>query len=168
MINGPGGMQYAVAEQQTRQGGDWFFWVAGLSLANTLLRVMHAPFGFFFSLGVSGYAARMGGGLPAYLTVTVVASAIIALCGLFARRGARWAFLAGMTLYVLDAFVCLLIPEYLEIAAHAYALYRIFQGFQAAGQLAALRAQSASTPYGGYVPPPSTPPTDVWPPPPSA
>jgi len=171
MINGPGGMQYAVAEQQTRQGGDWFFWIAGLSLANAVLLLLHTHFGFFFSLGVSSYAARAGGGLPTYLVVTVVASAIIALCGLFARRGARWAFLIGMGLYALDALVCLSMggyAEYLEIAAHAYALFRIFQGFQAAGQLALLRAQQAGAPYGGYVPPPSTPPTDVWPPPPSA
>lgn len=168
MINGPGSMQYAVAEKQTQVGGDWFFWVAGLSVVNAVLLLIRAPFGFFFSLGVSGYAARMGGGLSGYLLVTVVASAIIALCGLFARRGARWAFLAGMGLYALDALVCLSMREYLEIAAHAYALFRIFQGFQAAGQLSLLRAQQGGSPYGGYVPPPSTPSGDVWPPPPSA
>ena len=163
MINGPGSMQYAVAERQTQIGGDWFFWVAGLSVVNAVLLLIHAPFGFFFSLGVSGYAAHMGGGLPAYLTVTVVASAIIALCGLFARRGARWAFLVGMGLYALDALVCLSMKEYLEVAAHAYALFRLFQGFQAAGQLSLLRAQAARPP-SGYQPP--TP--GVWPPPPSA
>lgn len=168
MVNGAGGMEYAVAERQTQQGGDWFFWVAGLSIVNAVLLLIHAPFGFFFSLGVSGYAARTGGGLPTYLVVTVAASVIIALCGLFARRGARWAFLVGMGLYALDALVCLSMKEYLEVAAHAYALFRIFQGFQAAGQLASLRAQQSNTPYGGYVPPPSTPSGDVWPPPPSA
>jgi len=116
---------------------------------------------------VSGYAARTVGGLPAYLGATLVASVIIALCGLFARRGARWAFLVGMGLYLLDALLCLLQAEYLEIAAHAYALYRLFQGLQAAGQLSLLRAQQADSPYGGYVPPPSQPSGDVWPPPPS-
>ncbi len=168
MINGPGGTQYAVAQRQTQQGGDWFFWVAGFSVVNAVLALAHAPFGFFFSLGVAGFAARSGGGLPAYLTAVVVGSAVAALSGLFARRGARWAFLVGMGLYALDALLCLSMREYLETAAHAYALFRIFQGFQAAGQLAALRAQSASNPYAGYVPPASTPSNDVWPPPPGA
>jgi len=167
MVNGPGGMQYAVAAKQTQVGGDWFFWVAGFSVVNAVLLLIHAPFSFFFSLGVSGYAARTVGGLPAYLGATLVASVIIALCGLFARRGARWAFLVGMGLYLLDALLCLLQAEYLEIAAHAYALYRLFQGLQAAGQLSLLRAQQADSPYGGYVPPPSQPSGDVWPPPPS-
>ena len=167
MINSPGGMQYAVAERQTQQGGDWFFWVAGLSLANTLLRILNVPFGFFFGLGAADYAARLGLGAGVTLGVTFAASGIIALFGVFARRGARWAFLVGMGLYLLDALLCLLQAEYLEIAAHAYVLFRLFQGFQAAGHLAALRAQSASNPYGGYVPPSSTPSNDVWPPPPS-
>ena len=114
MINGPGGIQYTVAQKQTQQGGDWFFWVAGLSVVNAVLLPAHAPFGFFFSLGAAGFAARAGGGLPTYLAVVVVASAVIGLCGLFARRGARWAFLVGMGLYALDALVCLSMGKYLE------------------------------------------------------
>lgn len=73
-----------------------------------------------------------------------------------------------MALYLLDALLCLLLAEYLEIAAHAYVLFRLFQGFQAAGQLGLLRAQQGNSPYSGYVPPPSTSSSDVWPPPPSA
>lgn len=166
MINDSGGGQYV--ERQTQQGGDWFFWVAGLSLVNTLLRVMQVPFGFFFGLGATDFATRLGLGVGITLAVTAAISGIIALFGVFARRGARWAFLVGMGLYLLDALLCLWLAKYLEIAAHAYVLFRLFQGFQAAGQLAALRAQSASNPYGGYVPPSSTPSNDVWPPPPRA
>jgi len=62
----------------------------------------------------------------------------------------------------------LVFKDWLAVAFHAYALYRIFQGFQAAQQLAALRSQSASYGNTGYVPPPSNPSGDVWPPPPSA
>ena len=158
MINGPGAQQYAIAERQTQQGGTWFFYVAGLSVANAILVLIHAPFGFFFGLGVADYALGMG--IGGYLGVTVIASAIIALCGLFARRGARWAFLVGMILYGLDALVCLSLKEYLEIAAHAYALYRIFQGFQGAQTLSLLRTQQAAMPRSAETP-------GVWPPPPN-
>lgn len=158
MINGPNAQQIAMAERQTQQGGDWFFWVAGLSIVNAVLLLIHAPFGFFFGLGVADFALRLG--IGGYLGVTFVASAVVALCGFFARRGARWAFLVGMVLYVLDALVCLGLKEYLEIAAHAYALFRIFQGFQAAQALAVLRAQQAAMPRSAETP-------GVWPPPPT-
>lgn len=174
MINGPGNMQYAVAERQTQQGGDWFFWIAGLSVANSVLRLIHSPVGAFFGLGTTDVIDQVGAGLSGSsgliaLGLDVVVAGFFALFGLFARKGARWAFVVGAVLYLLDALVVLLLTrQYLEVAAHAYVLFRLFQGFQAAGQLSLLRAQQANTPYGGYVPPPSTPPTDVWPPPPSA
>ncbi len=171
MINGPGGMQYAVAERQAQQGGDWFFWIAGLSLVNSILMLVNAPFSFFFGLGTTDFITAYGTGAGAKgvaLVLDVVFAGIFALFGVFARKGQRWAFLVGMLLYVLDGLVCLLFHQYLAAAVHGYALYRLFQGFQAAGHLVVLRAQQANASYGGYVPPASTPPTDVWPPPPSA
>ncbi len=174
MINGPGGMQYAVAERQTQQGGDWFFWIAGLALLNSVLRLIHSPIGSLFGLGttdvIDDVGASLGGsGRMVSLGLDVLVAGIFAIFGIFARKGAKWAFITGAVFYILDALVVLLLTrQYLEVAAHAYALYRIFQGFQGAGQLALLRAQQASSPYGGYVPPPSTPSSDVWPPPPSA
>ena len=154
-------MQRAVAARQAQVGGDWFFWVAGLSLANTLLALMHAHFGFFFSLGVTRLAAGSGAGN--WLVATVAASAFFAAFGLFARRGQSWAFVVGALFYLLDGLLFLILNRYLEVAAHAYVLFRLFQGFQGARQLAALPVQSAYYPQSD--PPPSSTP-GVWPPPP--
>ncbi len=162
MING-GGMERAIAARQTQIGGDWFFWIAGLSVVNAVLLLMRTSFGFFFGLGLPDFALRTGMGVGTYLGVTGVAAGVFALFGFFARRGARWAFLTGMALYVLDALVCFYITEYLEGAIHAYALFRIFQGFQAAQRFAALSASQAGYPPAGT----SAPSSDVWPPPPS-
>jgi len=162
MINGGDGVERAIAARQTQMGGDWFFWIAGLSVVNAMLLLIHAPFGFFFGLGLPDFLLRSGIGLSAWIAVTGIAAGVLALCGYFARRGARWAFLAGMMLYVLDALVCFDIREYLEGAVHAYALFRIFQGFQAAQRFAIVSASQAVYPPGGPVPPSS----DVWPPPP--
>lgn len=170
MINGPGGMQYAVAARQTQQGGDWFFWIAGLSIANSVLRLIHSPVGAFFGLGTTDVIDQVGAGLGGSgglvaLGLDVVVAGFVAFFGLFARKGAQWAFVAGAVFYVLDALVVLLLTHnYLEVAAHAYVLFRLFQGFQAAGQLNLLRAQQAAMPPGGYQPPNP----GVWPPPPSA
>ncbi len=113
-----------------------------------------------------GHSGAAGKGIA--LGLDLLAAGFYVLFGLFARKGARWAFVVGLTFYALDGLLLLFVKDWLAVAFHAYALYRIFQGFQAAGQLAALRAQPANNPYSGYVPPPSTPPTDVWPPPPRA
>ena len=163
MINNQNGMERAVAEKQTQVGGDWFFWIAGLSVVNAILLLIRAPFGFFFGLGLPDLVVRSGMGLSAWIAVTLIAAGVFALFGYFARRGARWAFLAGMVFYVLDALACFSIKEYLEAAVHLYALFRIFQGFQAAQRLSLLPVSSAGYPTGSSVPPSS----DVWPPPPS-
>ena len=172
MINGPGNMQYAVAQKQTQVGGDWFFWIAGFSVINSLLGLMNASINFVIGLGMTELFDEFGGhsgaaGKGVALGLDLLAAGFYVLYGLFARKGARWAFVVGMIFYALDGLLLLVAKDWLSVAFHAYALFRIFQGFQAAGLLATLRAQQAGTP-GGYVPPPSTPPTDVWPPPPSA
>lgn len=154
-------MQRAIAARQAQVGGDWFFWVAGLSLANTLLAIMHTHFGFFFGLGVTGFAAYVAPGAGGWLAVTVVASAFFASFGLFARKGQQWAFIVGALFYLLDGLLLVGIHEYLEVAAHAYVLFRLFQGFQAARLLSTLPAYYPPSDS----PPPTTP--GVWPPPPS-
>ena len=167
MINGPSAMQYAVAEKQTQQGGDWFFWIAGLSLINSLLGMIHSPIGVLFGLGTTDVidqfgAAAGGSGRIIAFVLDIVVAGIFALFGLWARKGARWAFIVGAIFYVLDALLVLLLTkQYIEAAAHAYVLFRLFQGFQAAGQLQLLRAQPLPPPYSGSVPP------GVWPPPPN-
>ena len=73
-----------------------------------------------------------------------------------------------LALLPIDGLLLLTLKDWLAVAFHAYALFRIFQGFQAAQQLSVLRSQQASFGATGYVPPSSSPPSDVWPPPPSA
>ncbi len=170
MINSPGGMPpttaaQSVAARQTQQGGNWFYWIAALSAINAVLLLTHSPVSLMFGLGatdaVTAIGSGIGGaGLAVALAVTAVLAGVIALFGVFASRGARWAFVAGMAVYALDGLLSLSFKQYLEAAVHAYALFRIFQGFQAAGQLAALRAQEIAA-----IPPGTTP--GVWPPPPS-
>ncbi len=112
-----------------------------------------------------GHSGAAGKGVA--LGLDILAAGFYALYGLFARKGARWAFVAGMVFYALDGLLLLYVKDWLAAAFHAYVLFRLFQGFQAAGQLAALRAQSSGGPYAGYVPPASAPSNDVWPPPPN-
>ncbi len=170
MMNGPGAMQQAVAQKQTQVGGDWFFWIAGFSVINSLLTLFGAPIQFIIGLGATEWIDRgfFGGTKGTSLVADILIAAVYVLFGYFARNGARWAFIVGAIFYALDGVLLVLRGEWLSLAFHAYALFRIFQGFQAAQQLAVLRSQSASFGNTGYVPPSSNPSSDVWPPPPSA
>ena len=167
MINNGGDMERAVAARQTQVGGDWFFWIAGFSVVNSLIAVVGANLHFVIGLGLTELfdAAAPAGttGKVIGFVLSLLAAGVYALFGLFARKGAQWAFLTGMILYALDALLLLLVKDWLSVAFHAYALFRIFQGFQGAQRLAALRSQP--TIYPGGPPPGSTP--GVWPPPPS-
>ena len=170
MINGPGAMQQAVAARQTQVGGDWFFWIAGFSIVNSVLAQVNANIHFVIGLGTTEIFDSGVTGLPkgAVIALDLLAAAFYVLYGFFARKGVRWAFIVGGVFYLLDGLLLLVARDWLAVAFHAYALYRLFQGFQGAQQLAILRKQSAGFAASGYVPPPTNPSNDVWPPPPSA
>lgn len=173
-------MQQAIAEKRTQVGGDWFFWIAGFSAVSSIAGLFGQHFYFAAGLGTTELIdGAINGGISGFITGSLVynhmvavaldflAAAFYVLYGFFARKGARWAFLAGMIFYALDALLLLTFKSWISVAFHAYALFRIFQGFQAAQQLKTLRAQSAAYGAGGYVPPANSS-GDVWPPPPSA
>ncbi|MGI4789183.1 MAG: hypothetical protein ACRYFS_10080 [Janthinobacterium lividum] len=170
MINGPGAMQQAVAERRTQVGGDWFFWIAGFSVINSVLLFTGVHIQFVLGLGITDRINSVVNGLSqgAAIGLDILASAFFALFGLFSRKGALWAFVVGAVFYAMDGVLLVKSSNWFSLAFHAYALYRIFGGFQAAQQLGVLRKQQASFGNSGYVPPSSTPSNDVWPPPPRA
>ena len=177
MKNGPGAMQQAVAARQTQIGGDWFFWIAGFSAISSIVTLFGQHCYFALGLGatqlIDGFVSGFITGSLAYnhtgaVALELLASAFYVLYGFFARKGALWAFIIGAAFYALDGLLLLAFQKWISVAFHAYALYRIFQGFQGAQQLAILRKQSAGFAASGYVPPPTNPNSDVWPPPPSA
>ena len=86
------------------------------------------------------------------MRLTLLCAAFYVLYGFFARKGALWAFIAGAAFYLLDAALLMYLSAWLAVAFHAYALFRLFQGFQAAQQLNTLRKQSAGYAASGYVP----------------
>ena len=129
-------------QAQFRNGANWFFWIAGMSLVNTLVVLFGGHWGFVIGLGVTqvidavllqgdgSAASRLAGPL----ITAVVASMFIAF-GYFARQGRRAAFIAGITLYVLDSLIFLFAVDVLGIALHAFALYCLVKGLRAKDQL---------------------------------
>lgn len=148
--------------QRAKSGAHWFYWIAALSLVTSIISLAGGRWGFFASLGVTQFfdavaaqalAPRVGEGVKVVaFAFDLFAVGVFAALGYFAAKRQTWAFVVGMTLYLLDAllFLALLFlaqsfQGLLVLAFHAYVLYSIFGGYKACARLAET---------GGDVPPP--------------
>lgn len=113
-------------------GGSRFYWIAGLSLVSAILRVMQTHFGFAAAFAIPTILAALTNSQvisPAYLGSLGILLVIFMGCGYFASLGAKWAFIAGGLIYIVDGIGCYLIKDYMSLAIHAYFLYRMMPGF---------------------------------------
>ena len=121
-------------------GAGWFFWIAGLSLINSIIIVSGGNIKFVIGLGITeiidGVAQNIGGAGRFFgLFMDFCVAGVFALFGIFAKKGNTAAFIVGMIIYALDGMLYLFVQEWLSIGFHAFALYCIFSGFAAQRQL---------------------------------
>jgi hypothetical protein len=127
----------------------WFLMIAGLSLLNSVLAITGTHIRFIFGLGVTqivdGLAHQAGSaGYVLDLVINGIIAGVLVLFWNFARQGQKWAWYLGMALYALDAILLLLFKDYLAIAFHAYALYRMSSGLKLLPILDRLDRQTAT------------------------
>ena len=136
-------------EQALKGSASWFVVIAGLSILNSVLSMSGAKITFIFGLGltqiVDAIAHGAGGaGFALDLVVNGVIAGVFVLFWNFARKGEKWAFLAGMGLYAVDGLILLPFKDYLAIAFHAWALYRMYNGVKLLPALEQLKRQQES------------------------
>ena len=123
-----------------RRGASWFFTIAALSGVNSLLQIFDAKIHFIFGLGitqVAGAVARQSAnGTAILLLVDGLFIGLLLLCGKWARERSQGAFLGGMIAYALDGVLLVMFGAWIDAAVHAYALYRMWQGYAASRELA--------------------------------
>jgi hypothetical protein len=144
----PGG-----AKRQASVGAQWFYWIAGLSVLNSLLASAHAGIQFIFGLGITRLIDELRAAwLPdwSYLNValSVAVAGVFVLIGWIAGKGYRAAYLVGLALYILDALIFIIFPRqimWLPLLVHAYLSYRIVQGFLATRALQAAASPAPPT-----------------------
>ena len=107
----------------------WFWWIAGLSLINTVL--VHSDSDTTFLLGL-GFTLIADVTLKSVVAIAFVIDALaigfFLLMGRYALRGYLWAFVVGGVIYSLDALIFLYLQEFLSLAFHAFALFYIVRG----------------------------------------
>ena len=131
------------APARLKSGARWFYWVAGLSLANTAAPFTGSHVHFVMGLGITrivdlvAYRAGAAATLPA-LVINVMIAAAFLVVGLWSSRCNQLAFGIGMLLYAADGALLVLAHDYLSVAFHGLALFYMYRGFLAAQHLRGL------------------------------
>lgn len=135
-------------ENQQRQGANWFFWIAALSLVNTAILLSGGDRNFVIGLGIASliaafavHATQQANPEMAILVkgialvFCILASGVFTGFGVFARRRHAWAFILGMTFYTFDAMIYLLIQDWMSFGFHIFALVCLWNGLKACRSL---------------------------------
>lgn len=132
--------------RRMKAGAGWLHWVAGLSVANTVLAFLNYGFNFGFGLELTSLTAAIAAGTGDHIVMLFAAAfnllvaGVFVLLGSYAVRGRKWAFLAGMSVYALDGLLYLLLfgeVGWITLGFHAFVLYSIFLGLRARNRLGA-------------------------------
>ena len=132
----------AAALAQVKSGASWFYWIAALSLVNSISAFSGSDWRFILGLGITQFIDALGQSLEGpgkviALVLDLVAAAVLVLFGVFGSKGHLWAFVVGMVLFALDGVLFLLVQDWIGVAFHAFVLYCLFRGFQACRTLSA-------------------------------
>jgi hypothetical protein len=141
--------QKARVLQALKGRASWFVMIAALSMVNSILAMSGASVRFIFGLGLSQIVDALAhqAGSPGYvldLIINGIIAGVFVLFWNFARKGQKWAWYVGMAVYVVDGVLLLLFKDYLAIAFHAYALYRMSSGLKLLPILERLDRQAAT------------------------
>jgi hypothetical protein len=116
-------------KRRARSGGNWFYWIVGLSGINTILALAGADLFFVIGLGITElfayYSTAVG------IITYVLAGAVLACFGVFATRGRTWAFFTGLALYGLDGLLFIMVGDWFSILFHILAIVGISRGLVA-------------------------------------
>lgn len=139
--------EIAEIKQRMKRGANNFYWIAALSVINSILSMTGSGTYFVIGLAVTliadGITIGLTQSLPEAalivrligLVVSILIAGVFALFGFFASQGKRWAFLVGMILYGLDGLIMLAFADWIGVLFHAYFLWGLFSGWRALGEL---------------------------------
>ncbi|HZI63116.1 MAG TPA: hypothetical protein VFD62_20640 [Pyrinomonadaceae bacterium] len=145
--------------QRYKSGANWFYWIAGLTLVTSFLSFSGTDWRFLISLGttqvIDALAAELsdeGGGAPKIIAIVldVILAGVFVVFGVLANKKLLWAYILGMTIFVLDGVVSLVVEDWIGAIAHVVVLVFMVPGFLAGRELVDLeermaRAESQAT-----------------------
>ena len=127
-------------EQRRLSGARWFYWVAGLSLVNSLASLAGQQWRFILGLGLTQLAdalvAHSGRGIAVVAMMDAATVGGFVLLGRLAQQGRVWAFGVGAVVYALDGLIFVGLRDWIGVAFHVFVLVMTVRGLDAARRLA--------------------------------
>lgn len=146
-----------------KSGANWFYWIAGLSVVNTIIYVAGPQWSFLAGLGLTQLADGLADvaireGAPSiFKGVAIVFDAVIvamfAFFGFYAGKRNWVVFLIGIIVYIFDGLLLLMLGDIPGPLFHAFALFFMVRGFIACRSL---NSFEANRPFQPPPPPPVT------------
>lgn len=139
-----------ILHRQGRNGANWFYWVAALSLVNSAILLSGGGTHFVIGLGATLIVDLVAGQVAQHhpeiamvakgiaLGFDVIAAVIVIGFGWLASKRYLAAFAIGMVLYLLDGLLFVLFQDWLSVGFHAFALVYMWKGLQSYRQLRAM------------------------------
>ncbi len=127
-------------ENQFKNGANWFFWIAGLSVLNTVIIMVGGELSFIVGLGITqifdalAYSFKHNSGVNldfVFITLSLLVAGIFVLFGYLARNKNSGIYITGMILYFLDGLIFLLIGDWLSLGFHVFVIFSLFSGVKA-------------------------------------
>jgi hypothetical protein len=117
------------ADPIVRSAARWFWWIAGLSLVNTVLFHTGSSVNFVLGLGMTAVTnALYADNVAVSVALAAVGVAFYAFIGLRAAQERLWAFYLGLAVYALDALVYVKFEDWTPVAFHGVAAFFILKG----------------------------------------
>jgi amino acid transporter len=132
-------------ENQFRNGANWFYWIAALSLASTVLMLIGSTIIPALTLGTTEFLTEIAMYDPTltYLVLVpyIIILGIVVLVGYLSNMGIRWVYMVGIVLFILDTMLLLTAMDLLGVGFHIFALFFMIKGYTALGKLKKLTSR---------------------------
>ncbi len=147
-----------ILEKRIKSGANNFFWIAGLSLINTIIYITGGSVTFVMGLGITqivdGFARGLGadGGSSSIvisavgLGIDLAIAAMFVLFGMLSRKGNRMVLMFGAILYIMDALIFVYVQDWYAALFHALMLIGLWNGYKAMGELDRLEENPSDAP----------------------
>lgn len=143
-------------EQQFRNGVNQFYWIAGLSLVNTIISLNGGSATFVIGLGITQFIdaftkswVKQIGPATGNIVSFIGFFADLALAGMFilfgvlGRKRFGKVILFGMILYAMDGLIFLVFQDWFAFIFHVILLISLVKGYSALNQLKKLEGSQA-------------------------
>ena len=141
-------------EKAIKGGASNFYWIAALSIINSIAVLTGGNWSFFIGLGITQLIdgifmiiVQSADESFAFITqiigfaINLIFVGIFVVFGVFAQKQKKWAFIMGMVLYALDGLIFLLVPDFFSIGFHILILFFISGGMNAMKKYSELMAK---------------------------